>query len=138
MNMPAKLTMADFPKFFLGFDRLENDFFASTVDGGYPRYNIVKFNQGYRVEIAVPGWDKKDIEISLFKNVLSVKGVKKQTENPEETYLYKGLSGKTFTRNFKVGDYIELSKAYMERGLLCINLVENLPEKEQPVTINIS
>lgn len=138
MNTAAKLTMADFPKFFLGFDRLENDFFASTVDGGYPRYNIVKKKQGYRVELAIPGWHKEDIEISLFKNVLSVKGTNKLAENPDETYLYKGLSGKTFTRNFKVGDYIELAKAYMERGLLCIDLVENIPEKEQPVTITIS
>ena len=59
-----KLSMADLPKFFLGFDRLENDFFASTVDGGYPVYNVVKAGEDdYRVEIAVPGWHKDDIEI---------------------------------------------------------------------------
>ena len=130
--------MADLPKFFVGFDRLEDDFFASTVDGGYPRYNIVRTGEhGYRVELALPGWDKKDIEISLFKSVLSVKGIRKQVENPNETYAYKGLSGKEFTRNFKVGDYIKLKKAYLERGLLCLDLVQDLPESERPVTITI-
>jgi len=133
-----RLSMADLPKFFLGFDRLENDFFASTVDGGYPRYNVVKVGEGYRVEVAIPGWDKSDIEISLHKNVLSVKGTRKQVENPDELYIYKGLSGKCFTRNFKVGEFIKLSKAYMDRGLLCIDLVEELPEEERPVTISIS
>lgn len=133
-----RLSMADLPKFFLGFDRLENDFFASAVDGGYPRYNVVKVESGYRIELAIPGWDKSDVEISLHKNVLSVKGTRKQVENPDENYIYKGLSGKCFTRNFKVGEFIKLSKAYMDRGLLCIDLVEELPDEERPVTISIS
>lgn len=134
-----KLSMADLPKFFLGFDRLQDDFFASTVDGGYPRYNVVKAgDSNYRIEIAVPGWHKEDIEISLHKNVLSVKGTTKQTENPDETYVYKGLSGKCFTRNFRVGDHIKLSKAYMNRGLLCIDLQEELPEEDRPITISIN
>jgi len=136
--MIARSLLADLPKFFVGFDRLEQDFFASTVDGSYPRYNIVRTGEyGYRVEIAVPGWDRKDIEISLFKKVLSVKGTRKQVENPDETYAYKGLSGKQFTRDFKVGDYIKIEKAYLERGLLCLNLVQDLPESERPVTITI-
>ena len=130
--------LADLPKFFVGFDRLEQDFFASTVDGSYPRYNIVQTGEyGYRIEVALPGWDRKDIEISLFKNVLSVKGTRKQVENPDETYAYKGLSGKQFTRDFKVGDYIKIEKAYLERGLLCLDLVQELPESERPVTITI-
>tara|TARA_B110001454_G_scaffold4052_1_gene3691 strand:- start:1880 stop:2296 length:417 start_codon:yes stop_codon:yes gene_type:complete len=130
--------LADLPKFFVGFDRFEHDFLASAVDGGYPRYNILQTGDaGYRVEIAVPGWDKKDIEISLFKSVLSVKGTRKQVEDPKETYAYKGLSGKQFTRNFRVGDHIKLKKAYLERGLLCLDLIENLPESEKPVTIAI-
>lgn len=136
--MNSKLTMADLPKYFLGFDRLENDFFASTVDGSYPRYNIVRVEDfGYRIELAVPGWDKDDIKISLHKNVLSVKGTRKQQENQEEQYLYKGLSGKCFNRSFKVGDYIKLSKAYMHKGLLCIDLIEEVPTEDQPLYIDI-
>lgn len=134
----TRLSMADLPKFFVGFDRLENDFSASTIDGGYPRYNIVKVGEtGYRVELAIPGWDKEDVEISLHKNVLSVKGTTKQTESSHEQYLYKGLSGKCFSRQFKVGDYIKLQRAYMDRGLLCIDLEQDIPEEDRPVTISI-
>ena len=131
------LTMADFPKFFLGFDRLQQDVFSNVGDQSYPRYNVVKVgNAGYRIELAIPGWDKSDIAIQLHKNILTIEG-KRAKSDVQETYLHKGLSGKGFTRNFKVGDYIVLDKAYMERGLLCIDLSEQIPEAEKPVTVDI-
>jgi len=132
-----QLTMADFPKFFLGFDRLADDVFSNVGDSGYPRYNVVKVGDaGYRIELAIPGWDKGDVAIQLHKNILTIEGKRNKSES-QETYIHKGLSGKGFTRNFKVGDYIVLDKAYMERGLLCIDLSEQVPEAEKPVTVNI-
>ena len=88
MNNLARLNMADFPKFFLGFDRFENN--IHQLDNSYPRYNIVKTDGGYRVELAVPGWNKSNIEITLLKDVLTVRGVCKQkAENEGESYIYK-------------------------------------------------
>ena len=131
------LTMADFPKFFLGFDRLADDVFSNVGDQGYPRYNVVKVGDaGYRIELAIPGWDKGDVAIQLHKNILTIEGKRNKSE-AQEVYIHKGLSGKGFTRTFKVGDYIVLDKAYMERGLLCIDLSEQVPEAEKPVTVNI-
>ena len=132
-----QLTMADFPKFFLGFDRLADDVFSNVGDQGYPRYNVVKVGDaGYRIELAIPGWDKSDIAIQLHKNILTIEGKRNKSE-AQEVYIHKGLSGKGFTRTFKVGDYIVLDKAYMERGLLCIDLSEQVPEAEKPVTVDI-
>ena len=137
MNNLARLNVADFPKFFLGFDRFENTV-NRNVDNGYPRYNIVKTSAGYRVEIAVPGWNKADIEISVLKDVLTVKGLCKQkTEDVSESYIYKGLSGKEFVRTFEVGKHIQLNKAYMNKGLLCIDLEEEVPEEDRPRVITI-
>jgi molecular chaperone IbpA len=138
MNSVAKtITMADFNKFFLGFDRFEN--VNHNTDTGYPRYNIVKTAPGYRVEIAVPGWNKSDIEISQLKDVLTVRGLcKQQTETTEESYVYKGLSGKEFTRTFTVGKHIQLNTAYMNKGLLCIDLDEIVPEEDRPRIITIN
>lgn len=134
-----QLSMADLPKFFLGFDRMHDQFLNNTFDNGYPRYNIVKTGDtGYLVELAIPGWDKSDIEISLHKNLLTIKGTRKQTTKDEEVYLHKGLSGKCFKRTFQVGEYIELEKAYMERGLLCIRLKENIPAEELPKYVEIA
>tara|TARA_X000001382_G_scaffold128335_1_gene117819 strand:- start:31 stop:459 length:429 start_codon:yes stop_codon:yes gene_type:complete len=137
MNSVAKtISMADFHKFFLGFDRFEN--VNHNVDSGYPRYNIVKTAKGYRVEIAVPGWNKSDIEISQLKDVLTVRGLcKQQAENKDESYVYKGLSGKEFSRTFTVGKHIQLDTAYMNKGLLCIDLDELVPEEDRPRIITI-
>jgi len=135
MNNLARLNVADFPKFFLGFDRFEN--VNPNIDGAYPRYNIVKTEAGYRVEIAVPGWNKSDIEISQHKDVLTVKGLCKLTEKDGESYVYKGLSGKEFVRTFTLHKHVQLKKAYMNRGLLCIDLDEVVPDEERPKMINI-
>ena len=136
MNNLARLNMADFPKFFLGFERFENNLYH--LDNEYPRYNIVKTDGGYRVELAVPGWDKSNIEITLLKDVLTVRGVCKQkAENEGESYIHKGLSGKEFTRTFTVGTNIHLNKAYMKKGLLCIDLDELIPEEDKPKVVTI-
>lgn len=129
--------MNDVHKFFLGLD-LHPDFFSNSPMTGYPRYNVVRVGSNdYRVEVAVPGWDKEDIEITLHKNELKIEGTQKQVAEQDETYLYKGLSGKTFSRVFKVGNNIELDTAYMKNGLLCIDLVENVPEEDKPKRIEI-
>ncbi len=137
MTLQNQLTMADFPKFFLGFDRLQSEMFSNAADSGYPRYNVVKVGDaGYRIELAIPGWDKSDVSIVMHKNVLTIEGKRDKAEN-DETYIHKGLSGKGFQRNFKVGDYIKLTKAYMERGLLCIDLNEVVPDADKPINVDI-
>ena len=139
--MTKALAVADLHKFMLGFDRIFNDtsIFTPTVDGGYPRFNILRVGEhGFRVELAVPGWDKEDIEISLHKGMLTVRGTVKQTENSNENFVYKGLSGKCFSRTFGVSEHIKLDKAYMKRGLLCIDLHEEIPNELQPLKVTIS
>jgi len=111
--------------------------FSNAADSGYPRYNVVKVGDaGYRIELAIPGWDKSDVSIVMHKNVLTIEGKREKAEN-DETYIHKGLSGKGFQRNFKVGDYIKLNKAYMERGLLCIDLNEVVPDADKPINVDI-
>ena len=138
--MTKQLAMADLHKFMLGFDRfMDTNVFAPTLDGGYPRYNVLRVGEsGFRVELAVPGWNKDDIEITLHKGVLTVEGKTKQFHKEHESYIYKGLSGKCFTRTFGVSEHIVLDRAYMERGLLCIDLHEEIPEELQPKKVTIS
>ena len=138
--MTKQLAMADLHKFMLGFDRfMDTNVFAPTLDGGYPRYNVLRVGEsGFRVELAVPGWNKDDIEITLHKGVLTVEGKTKQFNKEHESYIYKGLSGKCFTRTFGVSEHIILDRAYMERGLLCIDLHEEIPEELQPKKVTIS
>lgn len=134
--------LADLHKVLLGFDRFVNDTtgLASAFDPtAYPRFNIVKAGEsGYRVEVAVPGWNKKDIEISLHKGLLRIEGTCKQEAAEDESYVYKGLSGKTFTKSFGVNENVKLDRAYMERGLLCIDLHEEIPQEDQPIKVTIN
>jgi|TARA_A100001388_G_C28736300_1_gene484323 molecular chaperone IbpA len=137
MTKQQMLNISDFHKFFLGLD-LHPDFFSNSPMTGYPRYNVVRVgNSGHRVEVAVPGWDKEDIEITFHKNELRIEGTAKQVAEENEDYLYKGLSGKTFSRVFKVGNNIELETAYMKNGLLCVELTEHVPEEDKPKRIEI-
>lgn len=133
--------LADLQKVLLGFDRFVNDTntLASAFDASsYPRFNIVKVGDyGYRLEIAIPGWNKKDIDISLHKGVLTIEGTCKQQLAEEEVYIYKGLSGKTFTKTFGVSEHVKLDRAYMERGLLCIDLHEEVPQEDRPTKVSI-
>lgn len=136
----TKLNVGDLNRFFLGFDRIDSELLGNVHQqlGTYPRYNIVKVGtEGYRVEVAVPGWDIKDIEITLDKNILKVEGKHKQTQDISETYIYKGLSGKSFERTFRVGENIQVDGAYMKNGLLCIDLHEQIPESLKPRKITI-
>lgn len=134
-------TTTDLYKYFVGFDRM-NDLYSDVhqqITNSYPRYNLIKVGDaGYRVEIAVPGWDISDIDITLDNNILKVEGRNKQTEKSNETYLHKGLSGKVFVRNFRVGENIKVSRAYMVNGLLCIELYEEVPEELKPRKIEIT
>lgn len=133
------INMSDFHKFFLGFDRMTPDFFANDPMTGYPRYNVLKVgDNGYRVEVAVPGWDKDDIEITFDKNELRIEGTAKQEAADNEVFVYKGLSGKTFTRVFKVGTDIKLKEATMKNGLLCVDMFQEVPQERKAKAVQIN
>ena len=130
------LNISDFHKFFLGLD-LHPDFFSNSPMTGYPRYNVVRVgNSGHRVEVAVPGWDKEDIEITFHKNELRIEGTAKQVAEENEDYLYKGLSGKTFSRVFRLATTLN-SSDFHEEWTSFVELVENIPEEDMPKRISI-
>ncbi len=135
------LKFNDFDKLFVGFDRLHNEL-ARRVDQNpltnYPRYNLVAVgDEAYRIEMALPGWNKDNIVIKQHKNKLTIEGVEKQELDSEEQYIHRGLSGKTFTRVFTLGDWVEVADAGFMNGMLVVNLQVNTPEEEKPRTIEI-
>ena len=138
----SALNFNDFDKLFVGFDRLNKELTRRNESSpltNYPRYNLVAVgSEGYRIEIALPGWSKDDIDIKQHKNKLTIEGTEKQElESAEEHYIHKGLSGKTFSRIFTLGDWVEVSNAEFKNGMLVINLQVNTPDENKPTTINI-
>src|SRR6056300_1334934 len=93
-----------FPRHFVGFDSLLNELELRHEDTNYPPYNIIKQgNNRYAIEIAVAGFSKDDIEITSEDRDLIVKASKEQKD---AEYLHKGISTKSFERNFRPADHV--------------------------------
>ena len=138
----SALNFNDFDKLFVGFDRLNKELTRRNESSpltNYPRYNLVAVGDtGQRIEMALPGWSKDDIDIKQHKNKLTIEGTEKQElGSGEERYVHKGLSGKTFSRIFTLGDWVEIANAEFKNGMLVINLQVNTPDEEKPKTITI-
>jgi len=124
----------------IGFDRMFDTLFDENVSTtNYPPYNIVKVSDSeYAIQIAVAGFDKKDIEIETKENTLTVKSVEKKEELVDDTtYLHKGISNRAFTRSFTISDDVVVKGATYENGLLNVELERIIPEEKKPRLIKI-
>jgi molecular chaperone IbpA len=89
---------------------------------GYPPYNIKKVSDGkFLIEFAVAGYDIGDLEVSMDKDVLTVTG-KKTTQTDLSAYLYKGISSKSFSKDFSLGQSFVVNNVEMFNGVLKIFL----------------
>ena len=125
--------------FFIGFnhtlDRL-NSIHNASAHQSYPPYDIVKVDEdSYRVDIAVAGFDKKDIEVTVDNGTLVIKG-EVGTESSEEV-LHKGIATRKFTRTFALGEYMEVVSAEFKNGMLSVLVDRIVPEEKKPKTIKI-
>ncbi len=132
--------MTDFDRLFLGFDRLQSQLMNNpTTDTNYPRYNIVAGKDHYRLEVDVAGLEREGISVVQDQQELIVKGKK---TNPlledGEKYVYKGISGKAFTKIFSLGDWIKVDTAELIDGLLVVSLIVDKPDELKPQNIEIN
>lgn len=122
----------------VGFDRvpLLLTHAMERVESGYPPYNIEKCGENeYRIVLAVAGFTREDIEIVCEQNLLTVRG--RIAEKPAREYLHRGIASRSFERVFDLADYIEVTGAMMDDGLLMIELKRELPEALKPRRIEI-
>jgi len=118
------------------FDLLEGSMRVEQNGNNYPPYNIERVGEdAYRIELAVAGFGPEDLTITAQQNVLTVTGRKSASENGQ--YLYQGLAGRSFERQFHLADYIKVTDAELENGLLRINLAREVPESMKPRRIEI-
>tara|TARA_B100000902_G_scaffold385308_1_gene426512 strand:+ start:766 stop:1101 length:336 start_codon:yes stop_codon:yes gene_type:complete len=106
---------------------------------GYPPYNIQKTEDfKFEIEMALAGFDKKDIEIEVAEGTLTVKSVKDKDKGETDEYtLYKGISQRNFTRKFTLADDIVVNGAELKNGMLKISLERIVPEEKKPKMITI-
>ena len=128
----------------VGFDRQFDRLFdyvthQAESTGGYPPYNIQKTEDfKFEIEMALAGFDKKDIEIEVADGALTVKSVKDKDAGATDEYtLYKGISQRNFTRKFTLADDIVVKGAKLDNGMLSIDLERIVPEEKKPQVIKI-
>jgi molecular chaperone IbpA len=127
----------------VGFDRLFTmlDSLAQPDNGQtYPPYNIERTGEDvYRISMAVAGFAEDEIAIEAHRNVLSVKGERKDEGNDEGSeVLYRGIASRSFERRFQLADHVEVNGAFLKNGLLHIDLKRNVPEEMKPRKIAIA
>ena len=126
----------------IGFDRLARLVDSATrVDKSalsYPPYNIEMTGEdSYRLTMAVAGFGRGEIDITVHENTLIVTG-KAQNEDENGRYLHRGIARRAFERRFSLADHIKVTGASLDNGLLHVDLVREVPEAMKPRTIAIS
>lgn len=127
----------------VGFDRL-----LSTLDEAlnipekvltsYPPYNIAKISEDrYVIELAVAGFKREEIDITLEDNKLTVQGNAKKDEDGNKTYYHRGIALRNFTRVFTLADTVVVNSADLVDGMLVVELQNIIPESKKPRKISL-
>jgi molecular chaperone IbpA len=120
---------------------LNEDFGLRAPTVNYPPYNIVETSKNkYDIEVALAGYNKKDIEVSYEDGQLiirSKKSDKDESKDSDGNTLYKGIAKRYFERSFTIADDVEVKGAELKDGLLKVSLEKIVPESKKPRTIDI-
>jgi molecular chaperone IbpA len=125
--------------FFIGFNRELGRLNTAhkTNTASYPPYDLLKLDEDtYRISIAVAGFKKEDIDVSVDNGTLIIKG--EIIEVTDAEIVHKGIAGRKFVRSFALGEYMEVTGAEMKDGMLHINVDRIIPEDKKPKVIDIA
>ena len=132
----------DLRPFSVGFDELFDHFnnhleYTVKQNTSYPPYNITKIDDlHFQIEMALAGFNKKDVEVKYADNQLTIKSVESDKKDEKES-LHRGISKRSFKRSFTLADDIKVIGAELKDGMLLIDLEKIVPEEKKPRTIDI-
>ena len=137
--MRSAFDFSPFRRSSVGFDRLF-DMLENSATGGatenYPPFDLIKEDENrYRIEIAVAGFKRGEIEITSHQNQLIIRGQK--TEENGRDYVHRGIATRSFERRFALADHIQVTGADLHDGMLSLELVREIPEAMKPRKIEI-
>ena len=132
----------------VGFDDVFNHFesmfdhqFDTLNVSNYPPYNIVKSGKNkYDIEVALAGFNKKDINVNVEDGMLTIESVQSKDEKEVEDndgVLHKGISKRYFKRSFSIANDVEVKGAELKDGLLRVSMEKIIPESKKLKTINV-
>ena len=119
------------------FDLLETSARTAPVDN-YPPFDIERSgDDSYRITLAVAGFKADEIEMTAQANKLLVVGKKADADDQDRQFVHRGIATRTFERRFELADYVTVTGAALDSGLLTIELKREVPEAMRPRTIAI-
>ena len=133
----------NFGPFTVGFDKMAEQMAAvnkqiGTVIPNYPPYNIEQTGENtYVIEMAVAGFGKSDVEITIEDDVMSIKGAV-EGEDASKDFLHKGISSRNFERKYTIADQIEVKNATMLNGMLKVFLENIIPDHKKPRNVEVT
>lgn len=142
----TRLTTLDLQPFYRNsvgidriFDSMLNRIEHSSSTTNYPPYNIIKIDDdNYKIEVAVAGFTKGEIDVQTHDGQLIIKGEKEDQEVLDVNYLHSGIGNRKFLRTFELSDYVEVASAEVKDGILTVDLERHVPESMKPKTIDIN
>jgi molecular chaperone IbpA len=138
-NQLAQITALN--RALIGFDTLFDQMerrFSNSVSNNYPPHNILKTGENqYEIQLAVTGFDKTEISVTVEDGILIVKGESMTTDHAPEQYIHRGLATRDFVKEFPLAEHIEVTGAETKNGMLTIKLIRNVPESAKPKVIDI-
>ena len=133
------LNLEPFIKNSIGLNQFMNSLYGQVEHantGNYPPYNIIEDDENhYRVEVAVAGFAKEDIKVTVENFKLILEGSK--VVDASANMLHNGISSRDFVRSFALADHVEVTDATVENGILTVQLERNIPEALKPKQIKI-
>jgi len=149
MTKTLTLRTFDLPsihKFGIGFDNMFDELMrvnAQQSSTNYPPYDIVQINDDeYMISLAVAGFGADNLSVTKDKKTLVIEGKHSRdtVDNEDATakYLHKGISERSFRREFTLADHVEIGNAHLELGILSIHLKRKVPEEAKPKSIAIT
>ena len=130
-----------FDSIFDHFGSMFDDDFINDIQPSYPPYNIVKSGKNtYDIEVALAGFNKKDINVNVEDGMLTIESVKDKSEKEVEDnngVLHKGISKRYFKRSFTIANDVKVTGAKLEDGLLRVSMEKIVPEEKKLKTIQV-
>ena len=121
------------------FDHFESMFDYDTINiSNYPPYNIVKTGDNkYDVEVALAGFNKKDINVSVENGMLTIESKEDKSKDKDGEVIHKGISKRYFKKSFTISDDVKVKGAELKDGMLRVSMEKIIPEAKKLRTIDI-
>ena len=137
--MRSVFDFAPYRRSTIGFDRLFDLLESSTLGQGsenYPPFDLIRIDDNcYRINLAVAGFSRDEIDITAQQNQLIVSG--RKDDDDKVDYIHRGIANRQFERRFGLADFIKVAEADLADGMLSIDLVREIPEAMRPRKVAI-